>query len=132
MTWRDYLSPSADAAAARWSLPCEEMFTFFAGAYPHDLLAVVTSKTLTNAQLTYAAEGLGNVIFDNDEKFRNNVKKVLVDLASNHDSAMVREGALYGLSHMGAECRLLLVNLATHDRSESIRSIAREMLESGL
>ena len=131
-TWRSYISREADEICARWARPCREMFSVLVTTHPHDLLSLVVSKTLTPGQLTFAAEDLGNISFDGDDRFYSDVKKALLDLVMVHDSPMVREGALYGLSSMGAECRLLLANLAIYDKSEGIRSIAKEMLESGL
>lgn len=91
---------------------------------PHQLLAAVRAG-MEPHELTYAAEALGHV--------RN--LSVWLDLGKllEHDSPLVREGAIYGVS--AGDCLVALGNtlrrMAETDPSAGVRAAAREAIGDG-
>lgn len=73
--------------------PCEDMFEQLAASAPGALLTLVNENCLQPSELTLAAEALGRIASPEAET-------VLTRLL-DHPSAVVREGAIYGLSHLG-------------------------------
>lgn len=106
---------------------CEAYFRELVERNPDELISLIESGELEETDLTFAAEILGSAP-DSDR-----VVPVLVGLL-DHPSALVREGAVYGLgeheSHMTREVREKLGQLARNDPNAEIREIAGEALES--
>lgn len=89
---------------------------------PQHLLAMLDS--LCDAELSFAAEAIGRVT---DERV---AIQTLAPLLS-HASAVVREGAVYGLQRVSADdedIRLLLQAIAAHDPSPGVRDAANEAI----
>ncbi len=109
----------------RWSRPCQEAFEYLAVHAPESLLALVTSGRLAVADLTFAAEVAGRVA-DGDR-----VRGALVPLLE-HASAVVREGALYGLAHhLDGSTRERIQAIARRDSSVGVRTAAADLLDEG-
>lgn len=121
--WFAALSLEAQLEAQKWPRPCAELFAVLAARYPGDLITLTESGLLSNAALTFAAEALGET----------SVPGVDVLLAGllRHKSAMVREGALYGLEQLApAELPTILRRVAQRDASPAVRSVATDLLRS--
>ena len=86
-----------------------------------DLIALLSSTELAPADLTFAAEAAGQ----HDEAVPSLLK--LLD----HEHAVVREGALYGLTpHVDAQgVADRLRRIARHDSSGTIREIAASIVD---
>jgi hypothetical protein len=119
----DELSDDATRAViTRWNRPCEGAFELLALRFPHDLVKLIGHGHLEPADLTFAAEALG----------RSNmgwlVRPTLKPLL-HHASAVVREGAIYGLQrHIDTGIRATLETLAKSDPSAGVRSAAEDAL----
>jgi len=118
---------SANAAtdvADRWGEPCEAAFEFLAQNYPHELLKLIASDRLRPTDLTFAAEIAGQLL-DSTE-----VRGILFPLLA-HADAVVREGAIYGLSrHVDQTVRTELSRLVTSDPSPAVRQAAADTLDN--
>lgn len=100
---------------------CRESLRFLSKHYPQYLLDMINQQLLEPVDLTFAAEYAGKI---NSEQ----VKQTLLPLLK-HPSAIVREGALYGLEKkLDEEIVSEISNLAKDDPSESIRRIADEIV----
>lgn len=78
---------------------------------------------LKSSKLTYLAEAIG------ESADSECVRKVLLPLLQHRD-AVVREGAVYGLSnHIDEAVRRELQSVAEYDYSPAVRTAAREALE---
>jgi hypothetical protein len=120
----DELSEGARAAVSRWNRPCEGAFELLALRFPRDLAKLIQNNRLKPSDLTFAAEALG----------RSNigllVRPVLQPLLS-HFSAVVREGAIYGLQrHMDEAVRATLGIVAKDDSSPAVRMAAEDALSA--
>jgi hypothetical protein len=118
----------ADVAADvadKWREPCESAFEYLSVKYPNSLLALIRSNQLAPSDLTFAAEIAGGIAE------HESVRAALVPLLA-HAEAVVREGAIYGLTrHLNAFTRVLLERLALEDRSAAVRTAARDALDEG-
>jgi HEAT repeat protein len=111
--------------ADKWREPCESAFEYLSVTYPDSLLALIRSNRLAPSDLTFAAEIAGRIAG------HESVRAVLVPLLA-HAEAVVREGAIYGLTrHLDAPTRALLERLAIEDRSAAVRTAARDALDEG-
>jgi hypothetical protein len=110
-----------------WPEPCEAMFQYQAENDPAALISTLKERTLRDSQLSFAAEAAGNLV--------NSAQAVpvLIDLLDKHRSAVVREGAIYGLAphlqHSSAAGEALR-RVAEKDGSLAVRSVARDVLAS--
>ncbi len=88
-----------------------------------DLVALISSTALAPADLTFAAEAAGQ---------HTEAVPALLELLE-HDEAVVREGALYGLTpHVDVQgVAERLRGVARHDSSGTIREIAAEIVGEG-
>lgn len=100
---------------------CEAMFE----QMPlHELLELIKSGRLEPCDLTYAAEIAGNRTDDSEA-----VRATLLPLLE-HEDAVVREGALYGLAnHLDDVACGRLRDVTRRDRSPVIQRIAFECLD---
>jgi hypothetical protein len=115
-------SSSGTTVADDWQRPCEALFRSLARSAPRRLLSIIGSGQLTPPDLTFAAEALGDV------QDSNLVVPVLLQLL-DHASSLVREGAVYGLSHhLNDESMKRLQVLADEDPSPGVRSAANDIL----
>ncbi len=119
----DELSDDATRAViTRWNRPCEGAFELLALRFPHDLVKLIGRGQLEPADLTFAAEALGRS--NMGWLVRSTLKPLL-----HHASAVVREGAIYGLQrHIDANARATLETLAKSDPSAGVRSAAEDAL----
>lgn len=101
-------------------VPSREEFNNLAGENPNALLTWIQSGELKPGFLTYALESLGSVHLP--------VLEELLE-ATTHESAVVREGAIYGLSVYFSRIKDALENLVGNDSSVGVREAAREVLE---
>jgi hypothetical protein len=100
--------------------------------YSGENISKMTEKELVNAinsgfvepcDLTFLAEALGNI-----SKNDNLVCDTLMPLLS-HPEAVVREGALYGLSgHLTENAKDLVMEVALNDVSHGVRKVAGDVL----
>ncbi len=109
----------------RWPTPCEAQFERMAYDDPSRLIKWIQSGELSEADLSFAAEALGKVALS------ESVVDSLLALL-RHPSAVVREGAIYGLQPhapyaLGA--RNVLRAIAETDRSKAVQEAAREAIE---
>lgn len=112
-----------DAVSRRWRQPCEAAFEFILAHSPGELARLIESRELAAADLTFAAEILGRA---DDGGL---VRAALVPLLG-HAQAVVREGAIYGLSrHLDNDTRTKLRALATSDTSGAVRAAAGGALD---
>jgi HEAT repeat protein len=118
------LSPDAFLAVhARWPNVSEEMFEALAERFPKDLLNLLSSDTLAPSALTFAAEIAGRI------PDGAAVRLALTPLLE-HESAIVREGAIYGLrGHLDEESATKLKALADTDTSPAVRQVAADTLD---
>jgi hypothetical protein len=116
----------AEAVRERWNVPCENAFVFLAEKFPRQLLYLIeTPDGLDAADLTFAAEIAGRI------GDHSSVRRALVALL-DHREAVVREGAVYGLTrHVDDVARARLRRLAQDDSSEAVRTAALDVLDEG-
>jgi hypothetical protein len=122
-SWRDFISEEM-LSKMTWEKPCDNMFSFLLKEKPEDLLNLVKSKILNSADLTFAAEMLGNSNIPG-------VEEALVELL-DHASVVVREGAIYGLTackELSREALNRLSKVKEWDSNATIRSVAGTALE---
>ena len=107
----------------RWSAPCEAAFDDLAVNDPNELLRLIQSGALRAADLTFAAEAAGTI--EDPEGVRAVLRALLA-----HPSAVVREGAIYGLArHLNGEMRTALLQLTASESSPGVSSAIRDVLE---
>lgn len=103
--------------------PCEAAFERLAKESPAELARWIDSGKLDPADLTFAAEILGNC---DDSAL---VVKTLLPLLRHNDDA-VREGAVYGISrHADGPTKRELEAIRWHDPSPAVRSAASDANE---
>lgn len=101
----------------------ESDFRLLATRSPLRLLWLIRYGNLRPSQLTFAAEIAGSI---SDTTV---VVPALLELLK-HPSALVREGAIYGLSqHLSDEVRRRLARVAQTDPSPAVRSAAHDAIE---
>jgi HEAT repeat protein len=89
---------------------------------PDRLLAMLSDEAMTDADRSFAAEAAGYV------QDRAKAQPVLLGLLL-HGSALIREGAVYGLANDRDEPVLAaLAHVGQHDRSAGVRDAAIEAL----
>jgi len=114
-----------DVARPTWSSSCEAMFIWQARHEPEALLGSIRGGGLAPYDLTFAAEHAGYILTLDAER----VTSALIPLL-DHESSMVREGALYGLArHPSDDVIERIRRCASNDPSETIRSVAADVLE---
>lgn len=99
---------------SKWSTPCREQFDRLEKEYPELLLDWVNSGELRPSQLTFAAENLGQI---------PEALPILLDLL-NHESPLVREGAVIGLARLKDLIDDKVEVLANSDISPGVRHVA--------
>jgi hypothetical protein len=116
------LDKSISKKIAKWKKPCEDMFEFLADSYPESLAKIIEEESLPAEDLTFAAEYMGKCTDI------NLVKKVLFPLLS-HEDAVVREGAIYGLTnHLDSVVKFKLFNISKNDKSKAVREAASNII----
>ncbi|EYF00653.1 HEAT repeat domain-containing protein [Chondromyces apiculatus] len=116
-------APIAQFVSRRWKEPCEAMFEFLAVQHPASLLRLIEQGKLDAADLTFAAELAGRL------KHSEAVRRTLLPLLA-HPRAVVREGAIYGLSnHLDEASRERLAELVEKDQSPAVRAAAADALD---
>jgi hypothetical protein len=109
----------------RWPQPCEAAFEFVLEDSPEQLARVIESQMLRGGDLTFAAEILGRA----SETDGAVVRRALLPLLA-HPEAVVREGAVYGLTrHQDAAVQRALETMAANDPYEVLRTAALDALE---
>ncbi|MDX2053610.1 MAG: hypothetical protein SFV15_14515 [Polyangiaceae bacterium] len=105
------------------TMTCEEQFVALAASSPRSLASLLTTEGLLNdTELSLAAEAIGRV---EDVAL---VRQTLVPLLK-HKSALVREGALYGLAELGFEdVRVVIETIAKGDAHAGVRRAAAAVL----
>lgn len=102
----------------RWQRPCEAAFEWLAQNHPKALLRLIESGSLAPADLTFAAEIAGTLA---EQPAARAALLPLLD----HDDAIVREGAVYGLaSCLDDSVRERLKVASGKDRSRAVREAA--------
>lgn len=125
------VSPSTSASASSlrprmfWLEPCEAMFEYLATHEPEVLIEQLTSGALQPSALTFAAEWAGR---------SGSAAATAVLLALlEHPSAVVREGAVYGLQHLlerpGVVPALRGHAAEPRERSAAVREAVHEALQ---
>jgi len=100
--------------------PCVLVFDMLVSHFPHELAKVISGGQLEPANLTFAAEAMGQC--KDDDLVRNTLIPLL-----RHDEAIVREGAIYGLeNHKNSDVSAVLSWMAQNDPSPCIRDLATE------
>ncbi len=102
----------------------EEYFIELAANDPEQLVELIKGSTLSTVELTFAAEAMG--LADSSTKL---VEATLLPLL-DHKEALVREGALYGLSYrlVSSAAKKKIMALAKDDPSKGVRDSAKETL----
>ncbi len=109
----------------KWAGYCEGFFQDLGRISPKELATMIAKGSLSTANLSFAAESMG---LATDHGF---VIGTLVPLLV-HDSAVVREGAIYGLAkHLTGDLEQRLRNMAQADASWGVRQAAQEALQQG-
>lgn len=91
---------------------------------PKELVRLVSSNTLENAYLTYAAEAFAHCT---DSLL---VRRTLIPLL-RHDSAYVRQGVILGLfDHVNKKALEIIADLSINDSDEGVRKLAANVMES--
>lgn len=111
------------AFALEFSSICEELFVALAARSPRGLASLLTTEgLLDNAELSLAAEAFGRA------EDLTLVRQTLVPLLK-HKSALVREGAIYGLAELGFEdVRVAIEATAKGDAHAGVRRAAGAVL----
>lgn len=121
MNWKQSLSSEGLNIIKPWAEPCRAMFDALANYSPKDLASLVRSRALHPADLTFAAETLGQTNIPD-------ALEILKDLVLDDEvSTLVKEGALYGLYHLDYDLNDILIKLSNCS-SPGLRSIAVRML----
>lgn len=121
---RFYAKKVAMITAAPAEAPSEALFERLAVENPARLLAMLISSELKPSMLTYAAEIAGRNLPTHQ------VAPLLIKLLS-HESAVVREGAVYGLEeHSGQEVTNELRRISETDPSPGVRTAAKGALQA--
>jgi hypothetical protein len=111
-----------------WPKPCLDSFNKLAKEDPKRLIRWINSGDLDPARLTFAAEALG--VGWEDPKTSRVVTDALIKLL-NHEAAIVREGAVYGLEHcQDWGVKNALERVARNDESPNVQLAAREAWEA--
>ena len=115
-------SDDRPASWGPWQQPCAALFERLIEADPDELLRLVGEQILAPADLTFAAEALGQI------KAASTVSTLIRLLA--HPSPIVREGAIYGLALHLEDDRVpaKLLSVAGADPSPGVRAAAGESL----
>lgn len=108
---------------SRWGQACREMFYELVETDADVLFGLIRSRVLKPSTLTFAAETLGQA------KAQVEILELLLELLK-HDSPVVREGAIYGLSvyHAERKVREELRRIASQDANVGVREAALEAL----
>lgn len=126
-TWKPVAAPFAtwpepfsdEASHEKYS---EDLFEKLADHSPAQLIRLVQEGRLKDTDLTFAAEAIGRI---RDHSLAVPALRHLLA----HPAAVVREGALYGLSrHLTAEVERLIGSVAESDNDPCIREVARDIL----
>lgn len=105
-----------------WQKPCVAMFEYLAEADPSRLIRMIDGGTLPPEDLTFAVEIAGRLLEDIAVP---SLLKMLI-----HESAVVREGAIYGLGHHRSErIDSRLREISESDPSLGVRDAAAATLE---
>lgn len=108
--------------ARRWPKPCEAAFEYILCQSPSELVVLINDGDLHPSDLTFAAEILGRCA---DSVL---VRAALLPLLQ-HEAAVVREGAVYGLAkHRNEETNKHLRLVASSDSSPGVQTAARDAL----
>jgi len=109
--------------AREFSAICEELFVALAARSAVALVRLLTTEgLLDDVELSLAAEALGRA---EDKKL---VRRTLVPFLT-HSSALVREGAIYGLAELGSsEVGLAIALVAKKDTHPGVRRAAGAIL----
>lgn len=92
---------------------------------PIALAKVIELGSLTNTELTFAAEILGRA----EPQFSDIVRWTLLPLL-RHPASVVREGAIYGVTrHQNEEIKEVLREISKTDPLECLQEAARDALE---
>jgi hypothetical protein len=111
-----------------WPKPCLDSFNKLAKEDPKRLIRWINSGDLDPERLTFAAEALG--MGWEDPKVSRVVTDALIRLL-NHEAAIVREGAIYGLEHcQDWGVKNALERVARNDESPNVQLAAREAWEA--
>lgn len=103
---------------------CEETFEELAKNNPNILVKLIIQKKISSEDLTFAAEALGQI------QDSNKVRATLLPLL-NHNSPIVREGAIYGLAnHINNDVKLKLEYIIKNDNSKGVKQTAIDILEN--
>lgn len=101
----------------------EDFFRQLVSSDPGRLAKIIREENLKPSQLTFAVEIFGEI---EDSPLVIDVLLPMLD----HDSALVREGVIYGLSeHLTKEVKARLKDIAYNDSSMEIRNIALQLLD---
>jgi HEAT repeat protein len=122
----DSLDPAVAAELSdKWKEPCEGAFEFLAGKYPTSLLQLIAEGRLDVADLTFAAEIAGRIC--RSEAVVRTLRPLLT-----HSSAVVREGAIYGLAnHLDDSLRAEVRRMSGEDASVAVRTAAADAVDEG-
>jgi hypothetical protein len=116
------LNRSVVKKISKWSKPCEAVFEFLSLEDPKSLAKIIQEEPLEASDLTFAAEHMGNC---EDTAL---VKKTLIPLL-NHNEAVVREGAIYGLAnHLDSVVKYKLFKISKIDKSTAVREAASNIV----
>jgi len=122
--WRKTLSMYGRTLTNDFKEPCEKMFEILEKNSQQDLLALVREGSLKNSELTFAVECLGKAKLDAG-------LPVLGFMVLNHESIIVREGALYGLKHYQTQTARTFMELcAIWETDHLIKTTAIELLKN--
>jgi hypothetical protein len=98
-------------------------YNWLASNAPETLLTIIRDGQLRPSRLTFAAEAAG--LIPNSVAVRDALFPLL-----QHESAVVREGAIYGISnHLNDEALIVLRRIATDDASPAVRQAAADLLD---
>lgn len=127
MSWYSKLDPKVHAELKVYDVPCTSACELLKEKYPDQLISLVESGDLPESILTFAAELLGEL----GPSFSDKVRRAAIPLLS-HPSAVVREGAVYGLegTHSNSVVRFKLLDMSSKDPSKGIREICSRIINN--
>lgn len=108
-----------------WPEPCQAMFEYLAETNPTELIRQIDEEmhTFRLSDLTFAAEALGD-IKDTDVVIPRLYKLL------QHESSLIREGAVYGLAkHANKEILQRLQDQYIKETSPGVKKAIEDVLE---
>lgn len=127
MSWYSKLDPKTHETLSKFKKLGVAALEVLKEQFPDQLIVLIEAGDLSEADLSFAAELLGELNSD----FSDKVRRVAIPLLS-HSSPSVREGAIYALEgvHSNSVVRFKLLEMSSKDTSKGIREICSRIINN--